>query len=112
MKFITVAGPPSSGKTSIILKLIEAMNIEPNKIGVVKFDCLTSFDNLRYEEKGILVRNRVFGKTLPGSFLCEQCGGCGRMGHSIRSEDAHNGKRRAMQQMLPLSEWDFIYLCH
>lgn len=69
MKFITVAGPPSSGKTSIILKLIEAMNIEPNKIGVVKFDCLTSFDNLRYEEKGILVRTGFSGKLCPDHFF-------------------------------------------
>lgn len=69
MKLITVAGPPSSGKTSIILKLIEAMNIEPNKIGVVKFDCLTSFDNLRYEEKGILVRNGFSGKLCPDHFF-------------------------------------------
>lgn len=69
MKFITVAGPPSSGKTSVILKLIEALNIEISQIGVVKFDCLTSFDNLRYEEKGIQVRTGFSGKLCPDHFF-------------------------------------------
>ena len=55
MKLITFAGPPSSGKTSVIIKLIEAMAIDVGQIGVVKFDCLTYFDNLRYEEKGVRV---------------------------------------------------------
>jgi Ni2+-binding GTPase involved in maturation of urease and hydrogenase len=52
MKLITFAGPPSSGKTSVILKLLETMQLGPADIGVVKFDCLTSFDYLRYEESG------------------------------------------------------------
>lgn len=69
MKLITVAGPPSSGKTSVILKLIDAMNIELEEIGVVKFDCLTSFDNLRYEEKGIRVKTGFSGKLCPDHFF-------------------------------------------
>ncbi|MFZ2956395.1 MAG: GTP-binding protein [Candidatus Ozemobacteraceae bacterium] len=69
MKLITVAGPPSSGKTSVILKLIEAMSIEVEKIGVVKFDCLTSFDNVRYEEKGIRVETGFSGRLCPDHFF-------------------------------------------
>lgn len=69
MKLITVAGPPSSGKTSVILRLIEAMNIDLAQIGVVKFDCLTSFDNLRYEEKGISVKTGFSGKLCPDHFF-------------------------------------------
>ncbi len=69
MKLITVAGPPSSGKTSVILKLIEASSITIDKIGVVKFDCLTSFDNLRYEEKGIRVETGFSGKLCPDHFF-------------------------------------------
>lgn len=69
MKLITVAGPPSSGKTSVILRLIEAMNINLDQIGVVKFDCLTSFDNLRYEEKGISVKTGFSGKLCPDHFF-------------------------------------------
>ena len=69
MKLITVAGPPSSGKTSVILKLIEALDIGREEIGVVKFDCLTSFDNLRYEEQGIHVETGFSGKLCPDHFF-------------------------------------------
>ena len=43
MKLITISGPPSSGKTSVILRLVESLKESGmEKIGVVKFDCLTS----------------------------------------------------------------------
>lgn len=69
MKLITFAGPPSSGKTSVIIKLIEAMNVDVKEIGVVKFDCLTSFDNLRYEEIGVRVETGFSGKLCPDHFF-------------------------------------------
>ncbi|HNX74883.1 MAG TPA: GTP-binding protein [Candidatus Rifleibacterium sp.] len=69
MKLITFAGPPSSGKTSVILKLVEAMNIASGEIGAVKFDCLTSFDNLRYQEAGIPVVTGFSGKLCPDHFF-------------------------------------------
>ena len=53
MKLITVSGPPSSGKTSVILKLVDSLRESGvEKIGAVKFDCLTSFDQIRYRESG------------------------------------------------------------
>ena len=69
MKIITVAGPPSSGKTAVILRTIECMNISKQKIGVVKFDCLTSFDNFFYEEAGIQVQTGFSGKICPDHFF-------------------------------------------
>ncbi len=69
MKLITVAGPPSSGKTSVILKLIESLNMPQGSIGVVKFDCLTSFDNLRYQEAGIPVVTGFSGKICPDHYF-------------------------------------------
>lgn len=69
MKLITVAGPPSSGKTSVILKLIENLELRPGGIGVVKFDCLTSFDYLRYEEAGLKTVTGYSGKTCPDHFF-------------------------------------------
>ena len=69
MKLITVAGPPSSGKTSVILRLIESMDVEKGRIGVVKFDCLTSFDNLRYQGAGIPVQTGFSGKTCPDHYF-------------------------------------------
>ena len=70
MKLITVAGPPSSGKTSVILKLIENLKKQGSeKIGVVKFDCLTSFDHLRYKEAGIPIVTGFSGKVCPDHFF-------------------------------------------
>ncbi len=69
MKLVTVAGPPSSGKTSVILKLIECMNLSEGSIGVVKFDCLTSFDNQRYEEAGVPNETGFSGKICPDHYF-------------------------------------------
>ncbi|MBW9150739.1 GTP-binding protein [Clostridium estertheticum] len=69
MKMITVAGPPSSGKTSVILRLIESMNMPNGSIGVVKFDCLTSFDNLSYEDAGIPIQTGFSGKICPDHYF-------------------------------------------
>jgi len=69
MKLITIAGPPSSGKTAVILKLIEALEMPTGSIGVVKFDCLTSFDNLSYEAARIPVQMGFSGKTCPDHYF-------------------------------------------
>jgi Ni2+-binding GTPase involved in maturation of urease and hydrogenase len=69
MKLITVAGSPSSGKTSVILQLAACLKKEKTKIGVVKFDCLTSFDQLRYQEAGLLVQVGISGKVCPDHFF-------------------------------------------
>lgn len=69
MKLITVAGAPSSGKTSVILQLVSCLKQKKTKIGVVKFDCLTSFDQLRYQEAGLLVKVGVSGKVCPDHFF-------------------------------------------
>lgn len=63
---ITVSGPPSSGKTSVILQTAQQLNL---KIGVVKFDCLTSFDRERYEQYGIEARVGFSGKLCPDHFF-------------------------------------------
>lgn len=69
MQLITFAGPPSSGKTSVILQAIAAMDIAITDIGVVKFDCLTSFDNIRYDEKEIANVTGFSGKLCPDHFF-------------------------------------------
>ena len=69
MKIITVAGPPSSGKTAVILRTIECMKVPKQNIGVVKFDCLTSFDNLCYEEAGIHIETGFSGKICPDHYF-------------------------------------------
>jgi len=73
MKMITVAGPPSSGKTSVILRLAESLRQNAGQVdcrlGVVKFDCLTSFDKRKYEDAGIPVRVGLAGKFCPDHFF-------------------------------------------
>jgi Ni2+-binding GTPase involved in maturation of urease and hydrogenase len=66
MKMLTVAGPPSSGKTSVILRLAECFE---QRVGVVKFDCLTSFDKARYDEAGVPVQIGFSGKFCPDHFF-------------------------------------------
>lgn len=69
MKLITVAGPPSSGKTSVILKLIGCLNRPIGKVGVVKFDCLTSFDSDSYKEAQVPIQTGFSGKICPDHFF-------------------------------------------
>ena len=45
MRFVTVSGPPSSGKTAVILKTLEHLQKTGSKVGVVKFDCLSTDDD-------------------------------------------------------------------
>ncbi|MCL2391657.1 MAG: hypothetical protein FWC66_03490 [Oscillospiraceae bacterium] len=66
MKLLTVAGPPSSGKTAVITRLAECLD---GRLGVIKFDCLTTFDKTRYEEAGILVEVGFSGKFCPDHFF-------------------------------------------
>lgn len=67
MKMLTVAGPPSSGKTSVILRLVN--NLPGKKVGVVKFDCLNSFDREQYEKFGVPVVVGLAGKLCPDHFF-------------------------------------------
>lgn len=69
MKLITVSGPPSSGKTSVILRAIECLQPEGYKIGIVKFDCLSTHDNIQYEKIGVPVKVGLSGNLCPDHFF-------------------------------------------
>lgn len=69
VRLVTVAGPPSSGKTSVILRTIAPMKAAGMKIGVVKFDCLSSEDHLRYGDAGITVKKGLAGGFCPDHFF-------------------------------------------
>jgi Ni2+-binding GTPase involved in maturation of urease and hydrogenase len=69
MKLVTVAGPPSSGKTAVILQMAACLKENNLKTGVVKFDCLTSFDQLRYQQAGMPVQVGFSGKVCPDHFF-------------------------------------------
>ena len=69
VKLITVAGPPSCGKTSVILRTVEPLRASGLNVGVVKFDCLTSEDHKRYSEAGIPVKKGLAGGLCPDHFF-------------------------------------------
>jgi len=48
MNLVTVSGPPSSGKTAVILKTIDSLKKSGLKVAVAKFDCLYTDDDLIY----------------------------------------------------------------
>ena len=69
MNLVIFSGPPSSGKTSIILKTIEAMTKRSLKVGVVKFDCLSTDDDILYEKAGIPVKKGLSGALCPDHYF-------------------------------------------
>ncbi len=69
MNLITVSGPPSSGKTAVLVKTAETLIESGVKVGVVKFDCLSTDDNLRYEKAGIPVRKGLSGALCPDHYF-------------------------------------------
>lgn len=76
MRLVTVSGPPSSGKTSVILKTIECLKEEAGKIGIIKFDCLTTFDHQLYERAGISVKVGLSGNLCPDHFFVSNVEDC------------------------------------
>lgn len=69
MNLVTISGPPSSGKTSIILKTIDALQKRNIAVGVVKFDCLYTDDDVLYERAGVPVRKGLSGSLCPDHYF-------------------------------------------
>lgn len=81
IRLTTVSGPPSSGKTSVILKTIDSLRSKGHSAGVVKFDCLSSSDESLYERAGIPARTGLSGNLCPDHFYIsnvEECLAWGR----------------------------------
>ncbi len=69
MNLITVSGPPSSGKTAVITKSINALRDRGLKVGVVKFDCLYTDDDKIYEKMGIPVKKGLSASLCPDHYF-------------------------------------------
>ncbi|MBO4352707.1 MAG: hypothetical protein J5818_04350, partial [Eggerthellaceae bacterium] len=69
MKFVTVSGPPSAGKTSVILRVIEGLNRDDARVGVVKFDCFNSADDEMYERHQVPIKVGLAGNLCPDHFF-------------------------------------------
>ncbi len=68
MQIITVAGPASTGKTSIILHMIRCYQSLGMKTGVVKFDCLTTDDDKAFRKSGVPVLTGISGNVCPDHY--------------------------------------------
>ena len=69
MNLVVFSGPPSSGKTSVILKTVDALKQQGISVGVVKFDCLYTDDDILYEKAGIPVKKGLSGALCPDHFF-------------------------------------------
>lgn len=69
MNLVTFSGPPSSGKTSVILKTIDAIKQRALSVGVVKFDCLYTDDDVLYEKAGVPVMKGLSGSLCPDHYF-------------------------------------------
>lgn len=69
MNLVVFSGPPSSGKTSVIIKTIDALKKQNIRVGVVKFDCLYTDDDLIYEKADIPVKKGLSASLCPDHFF-------------------------------------------
>lgn len=81
MHLITVGGPPSCGKTSVILKAIQHLRDDGKRVGVVKFDCLSSADPELFQTAGFPVLAGISSNFCPDHYFVtniEDCVGWGQ----------------------------------
>ena len=93
IRLVTVAGPPSSGKTSLILHTATVLLEQELRIGIIKFDCLTGDDHKRYELAGLPVKKGLAGGLCPDHFFIANIEACVQWGinqgfHLLISESA------------------------
>jgi Ni2+-binding GTPase involved in maturation of urease and hydrogenase len=80
MKLVTVAGPPSSGKTAVILKALAHLQREGRRVGVVKFDCLSSHDAELFRAAHIPVLTGLSGNFCPDHYFITNIEDCAAWG--------------------------------
>jgi len=80
VRLITVSGPPSSGKTSIIEKTIQELKKKEIEIAVIKFDCLSTADEMIYEKKGIKTKLGLSGSLCPDHYFVNNIDACFQWG--------------------------------
>lgn len=76
IKLITIAGPPSSGKTAVILKMIESIPGLKEQCGVIKFDCISSLDAEQYAAHGIRSNTGLAGNLCPDHYFVSNIEEC------------------------------------
>ncbi|MCB9496039.1 MAG: hypothetical protein H6686_04035 [Fibrobacteria bacterium] len=70
MRLVTMAGPPTCGKTSVLRHVLGHLQAAGRKVGVVKLDCLVTEDAQRYRQAGIEhVAQGLSGSLCPDHFF-------------------------------------------
>ncbi|MGI5880254.1 MAG: GTP-binding protein [Syntrophomonadaceae bacterium] len=82
MKIVTVSGPPSSGKTSVIIKTIEYLQKDHLDVGVIKFDSLSTYDDVLYQKLGVKVKVGLSGNLCPDHYYMTNIEDCVQWGVS------------------------------
>lgn len=75
MKLITVSGPPSSGKTSVLIHVISELH-QSQSVGVIKFDCLSTEDDQRYAALNVPVKVGLSGNLCPDHYFVSNIEDC------------------------------------
>jgi Ni2+-binding GTPase involved in maturation of urease and hydrogenase len=76
MRVITVAGPPSVGKTSVVVKTAKTLSAQGCKVGIVKFDSLSTTDDQVYQRAGLPVIVGLSGNVCPDHFFVSNIDDC------------------------------------
>ena len=76
MRVITVAGPPSVGKTSVADKTARLLRTRGLRVGVVKFDSLSTNDDEIYARAGLPVAVGLAGNVCPDHFFVSNIDDC------------------------------------
>lgn len=80
MKLVTVSGPPSSGKTAVMMNVIKDLTAQGRTVGVVKFDCLSTDDDRAYARLGVKTRTGLSGNLCPDHYFVCNIDDCVRWG--------------------------------
>lgn len=76
MRLITVAGPPSVGKTAVIVRTAAALAGSAGHIGVAKFDALATHDDAVFARHGIEAVVGLAGTVCPDHFFVSNIDDC------------------------------------
>jgi len=76
MKFVTVSGPPSSGKTAVLSHVVRSLMKSGIHPGIVKFDCLSTDDDKLFQRLDIPVRVGLSGNMCPDHFFVSNIEDC------------------------------------
>ncbi len=76
MRLVTVAGSPSVGKTSVILRAGELLRQQGLRVGIAKFDSLSTSDDRFYEERGYPVTVGLAGSLCPDHYFVSNVEDC------------------------------------